>query len=97
MTRTAARTLTVMLQHPQRWVYGYDLMRQADIASGTLYPLLSRLADEGWLETRWEESPLPGRPARHKYRLTSDGRAAARAALENVRPAWVANLQLEVR
>ena len=41
-----------------------DLSKLTHIKSGTLYPLLSRLHDEGWLETRWEESPDPGRPPR---------------------------------
>lgn len=62
------------------WRHGYDLSRETGLKSGTLYPLLIRLTDRGWLETRWEDSPEPGRPPRHLYRLTAEGRAQALAA-----------------
>ena len=56
------------------WRHGYDLMAQAGVKSGTLYPLLMRLEAQGLLEARWMESPQPGRPPRHVYRLTTAGR-----------------------
>jgi DNA-binding PadR family transcriptional regulator len=59
-------------------------MKAADIASGTLYPLLDRLLGDQWLETRWEDSPLAGRPPRHLYRLTAHGRSEARRALKSL-------------
>jgi DNA-binding PadR family transcriptional regulator len=45
-----------------------------------MYPILMRLADRGLLETSWETERVPGRPARHLYRLTGAGRAYAGAA-----------------
>lgn len=89
LTRTTTRTLVALLETPGRWHYGYDLMRIAGLSSGTLYPLLARLADDGWLESRWEESELPGRPPRQLYRLTATGRMQARQALERARPSWL--------
>ena len=56
------------------WRHGYDLMTQAGVKSGTLYPLLMRLEAQGLLEARWVESPQTGRPPRHVYRLTQAGR-----------------------
>jgi DNA-binding PadR family transcriptional regulator len=58
---------------PTHWWYGYDVARRTGLSSGTLYPLLARLADRSYLETRWESDPPPGRPPRHLYRLTADG------------------------
>jgi PadR family transcriptional regulator, regulatory protein PadR len=55
------------------WSYGYDLSRVTSLKSGTLYPMLARLAERGLLETAWEQAPPPGRPARHLYRLSADG------------------------
>lgn len=46
-------------------------------AEGTLYPLLARLRQRGWVETTWQESPLG--PPRRYYALTRDGRAALAA------------------
>ena len=56
------------------WRHGYDILVQAGVKSGTLYPLLMRLEAQGLLEARWVESPQPGRPPRHVYRLTAAGR-----------------------
>lgn len=42
------------------------------VVEGTLYPLLNRFKDEGYLEYYWEESA--GGPPRKYYRLTSKGR-----------------------
>ena len=70
--------LSALLAEPADWQYGYDLSKQTGLQSGTLYPLLIRLADQGWLETEWRPSEIPGRPPRHVYRLTAEGIAAAR-------------------
>jgi PadR family transcriptional regulator PadR len=69
--------LRQLVQGAQDWHYGYDLSRSTGLKSGTLYPILIRLAERGWLETRWAEPERTGRPARHLYRLTTDGMAAA--------------------
>jgi len=83
------RALVVFLEAPRSWQYGYDIMKVADLSSGTLYPLLARLAEDGWLESRWEESEFPGRPPRQLYRLTSTGRMRARRAVERARASWL--------
>jgi PadR family transcriptional regulator, regulatory protein PadR len=69
--------LEAFLDHPAEWKYGYDLSRSTGLKSGTLYPLLIRLADRKLLETAWEASD-PGRPPRHMYRFTPDGLQFAR-------------------
>jgi DNA-binding PadR family transcriptional regulator len=64
------------------WSYGYDLSKLTGLKSGTLYPILTRLHDEGWLENKWEQSREQGRPPRHLYRLTAAGSSAASKALK---------------
>ena len=83
------RTLLAFLEAPGSWRYGYDLMKVADLSSGTLYPLLGRLTEDGWLESRWQESEFPGRPPRQLYRLTATGRVRARTAVERARASWL--------
>jgi len=46
---------------------------EVHLKSGSLYPILVRLADRGLLETSWEPG-AGSRPPRHLYRLTGDGR-----------------------
>jgi DNA-binding PadR family transcriptional regulator len=83
------RTLLAFLDAPRSWRYGYDLMKDSGLSSGTLYPLLARLNDHGWLESRWEDSDFSGRPPRQLYRLTATGRLRARQALERARASWL--------
>lgn len=71
--------LLKLLSDPDRWHYGYDVVQDLDMPSGTVYPILMRLHERDVLETRWEESPIEGRPRRHMYRLTRDGRSWARS------------------
>lgn len=73
--------LATLLAEPGEWRYGYDLSRYTNLKSGTLYPILMRLAERSWLETRWEHTDGSGKP-RHMYRLTAEGRRAARKTLE---------------
>jgi len=71
--------LSVRAQH---WRYGYDLMKETGLQSGTLYPLLMRMTDQGLIEAEWHPPERPGRPARHAYRLTAAGVALAHAAVD---------------
>jgi DNA-binding PadR family transcriptional regulator len=74
---------------PREWRYGYDMMKETGLLSGTLYPLLMRMTEQGLVEAEWREPAQAGRPARHAYRLTAAGLALARAAPEEERPAGV--------
>jgi PadR family transcriptional regulator len=65
--------LRALAADPARWRYGYDLATEVHLKSGSLYPILVRLADRGLLETSWEPG-VDSRPPRHLYRLTSAGR-----------------------
>jgi len=94
--RLSPQTLQVLgsfSQKPSRWRYGYELSRETGLKSGTLYPILMRLAKHELLETRWEQTEQ-GVPPRHTYRLTSKGielarseRVAARKPLATRKPA----------
>lgn len=80
-TRTV---LEAFLRSPARWRHGYDLALETGLRSGSLYPILMRLADQEWLEHRWED-PTASRRPRHLYRLTARGKAEARALLAEAR------------
>ena len=72
--------LAALCAEPVGWRHGYGIAKDTGLKSGSLYPILIRLAERGLVEARWEEQPA-GRPRRHLYRLTPDGLARARAAL----------------
>jgi PadR family transcriptional regulator, regulatory protein PadR len=80
----ALSVLMVLCAEPRAWRHGYDIARDTGLKSGTLYPILIRLADRGWLEACWEEEQPAGRPRRHLYRLTSEGVAVGGEAFAEV-------------
>src|SRR5579864_417267 len=73
--------LVALAEQPSAWQHGYALAQLTGLKSGTLYPILIRLADRGLVEACWQEDPVPGRPRRHLYRLTASGLASATTAL----------------
>ncbi len=78
--------LAVLCAQPSAWQHGYAIARDTGLKSGTLYPILIRLAGRGLMEARWEEEQPAGRPRRHLYRLTPEGLASATAALADEVP-----------
>ena len=79
--RLSPQTLRVLerfVDRPTAWRYGYELSRETGLKSGTLYPILMRLAKFSLLETKWVTTE-DGVPPRHTYRLTPKGTELARA------------------
>jgi len=65
-----------ILSHDE--MYTSDLLAalkeaQLLVVEGTIYPLLSRLKNEGLLKYRWEESPTG--PPRKYFSLTEEGKS----------------------
>jgi DNA-binding PadR family transcriptional regulator len=52
VTVPVAKVLAALLAEPGGEHYGVQLMQQAGVASGTLYPMLARLQAAGWLTGR---------------------------------------------
>ena len=73
--------LAALSQQPSEWQHGYVLAKLTGLKSGTLYPILFRLADRGLVEACWQDEPEPGQPRRHLYRLTAAGLASATGAV----------------
>lgn len=77
----AIAVLQALAERQRKWSYGLEIAAATGLASGSLYPILIRMADRGQLESRWLEPERVGRPPRHAYRITGEGRAALNAAL----------------
>src|SRR5207248_7806547 len=96
--RSSPQTLLVLKALSETsapWHYGYGLSQITGLKSGTLYPILARLSDSRWLETKWEPSSEPGRPARHLYRLTALGQCEAKKLIAQRCRARTARLAYE--
>jgi PadR family transcriptional regulator, regulatory protein PadR len=81
MTGPLERVLRAFLADPAAPRYGYDLMKAAGLQSGTLYPLLGRLAEEKLVTSAWETPQQEGQRPRRYYTLTGEGVRVARLEL----------------
>jgi DNA-binding PadR family transcriptional regulator len=70
-------------------LYGLDLMHRTGLYSGTLYPILARLEQAGWVEGSWQDAgpAASGVRRRRGYRLTAMGALAARRVIIDLAPA----------
>ncbi|NNN31886.1 PadR family transcriptional regulator [Streptomyces sp. S3(2020)] len=83
LTRPTVEVIKVLLASPpEAPAWGLKICEAADLGSGTVYPILERLAKQGWITSFEETAPHPGRPARRYYELTAAGRIAVNSALE---------------
>lgn len=79
LTKPLVTVLELLLDADDDGCYGFEIIEQGKLGAGTVYPMLTRLEDSGWIESRWEEidAAAAGRPARRYYKLTPTGRAEA--------------------
>jgi PadR family transcriptional regulator, regulatory protein PadR len=90
LKKGSAELLILSLVEP-RARHGYEISKLIEQRSGgrlrfkvaSLYPLLYRLEERGWIAGRWVEKP--GQRRRRFYRLTADGRRVLAAQRANWR------------
>ncbi|MCZ4101067.1 PadR family transcriptional regulator [Streptomyces sp. H39-C1] len=81
LTPQLERVLRVFLEDTAAPQYGYSLMKAAKLASGTLYPILTRLETEGVVTSQWETPTKESQRPRKYYQLTGEGIRVARVEL----------------
>jgi DNA-binding PadR family transcriptional regulator len=86
ITAPTLKVLRAFMTRPDDGLSGADIGRQTKLGSGTLYPILLRLEQAGWLDSHWEdETPqVLERPRRRFYRLTGLGAKKAKSAFLEV-------------
>ena len=88
MTRLGTAQLKVLEAIASGTGYGFDIMDHTGLASGSVYPALSRLERIGLVRSRWEDAALARRekrPPRRYYEISASGRAALSSALAEAR------------
>lgn len=87
------RVLSLFADASSQELSGADVHRLTGLASGTLYPILMRFEQAGWLESRWEEVDprQAGRPRKRFYRITGSGVRSFQELVDEILPevrAW---------
>jgi DNA-binding PadR family transcriptional regulator len=77
------KVLRAFLDDPAGQAYGLELIDRTGVKAGALYPILSRLEDQGWVRGEWEviDEAVAGRRRRRYYRLTDSGAQYAHQVL----------------
>lgn len=85
LTTQTLKVLGTLLNNRPDALSGADIGRTTRLQSGTLYPILLRLEQAGWVESYWEsETPQElGRPRRRFYQLTAVGARTAKAGIRD--------------
>jgi PadR family transcriptional regulator PadR len=81
VTTQTLKVLAALMECSQEGLSGAQIARTTQLASGTLYPILMRLEQAGWLESQWEagDPHTLGRPRRRFYWVTGLGESKAKA------------------
>lgn len=75
ITPTTDKVLQAFCADTDKEVSGIEIIRLFDLFPGTVYPILRRLKNAGWLDSRWEDvDPVTGgKPRQQFYRITPYG------------------------
>jgi len=71
--RMTYATALVLQALDRRHRYGFDIIDATNLRSGTVYPLLRRLEEAGFIKSKWEHVAIArsgNRPPRKYYELT---------------------------
>jgi PadR family transcriptional regulator, regulatory protein PadR len=79
-----SHTAAIILQSIEAGhVYGFSVIEQTGLPSGTVYPALRRLEREGLIRSQWESEKIAEtdqRPPRKYYRITRSGKLTLEAS-----------------
>jgi PadR family transcriptional regulator PadR len=82
ITGPLLKVLRVLDESAPEPAYGLEILRKTGLSSGTLYPILDRLAAEGWVIGKWEpDDASPKGPRRRFYGFTRKGSIEVRNIL----------------
>lgn len=65
--------LDVLLMNSASWMYGLEIAKLTMLKSGSLYPILIRCAERGFVDAKWVDPIETGRPPRHAYKIRPEG------------------------
>jgi PadR family transcriptional regulator, regulatory protein PadR len=90
VTNPLLDVLEVLLEafdNDRQELHGWAIKEDAARSGPTVYGVLDRLEDAGWITSRWEDhNSQPNKPRRRFYRLTPTGVVSAARLLTARRP-----------
>lgn len=83
LPRVTPATVDVLrlLVEAERAVWGLQIVKSTGRPSGSVYPILDRLEQLGWVGSNWEDDSTRQGPRRRYYQLEDDAREFAAQAI----------------
>ena len=83
LSRITPATIDVLkvLDNSAEPSWGLLVIKQSGRPAGSVYPILERLEQSGWVASTWEDDTARSGPRRRYYDLTDEGATAARSAI----------------
>lgn len=84
VTLQTLQVLRALLNDASCQHYGLEIAKQAELPTGSIYPILARLEAAGWVTSAWEDidEAAVGRRRRRYYTLTGNGAELARMHIQ---------------
>ncbi len=91
LTQQTLKVLGTLMSEQLRELSGAEIAKSTHLSSGTLYPILYRLEEFGWLDSRWETGDPTAlrRPRRRYYRITGEGAKRVQDVVRELTPTTV--------
>ena len=88
LTQQTLKVLGALISGRVRELSGADIAKSTQLSSGTLYPILYRLEQVGWVKSNWEvgDPALLRRPRRRYYRVTAEGARRVKEVVRELTP-----------
>jgi DNA-binding PadR family transcriptional regulator len=88
-TKTTIAVVRALFTLPESERHGFGIALASSCRAGTVYKILDRLMEDGWLSFRWEPNPNDKNPPRKVFSFTERGGREASAFLRSIDPVLV--------
>ncbi|MEU6102740.1 PadR family transcriptional regulator [Streptomyces flaveolus] len=85
-TKTTVAVVRALFALPEAERHGFGIALASKCKAGTVYKILDRLMEDGWLTFRWEPNINEKNPPRKVFRFTEKGGREAAAFLRGLDP-----------
>ncbi|MNW51968.1 Transcriptional regulator PadR-like family protein [compost metagenome] len=84
-TPATAAVIGALMESPEA-IWGLQIVKMTGLKTGTVYPILERLEDAGWITSEWDTDLSRKGPRRRYFKLEAEAVAYAQEYVTNQKP-----------
>ncbi len=86
VTEPTLLVIKALISQSESSTWGLEIVRATNLKSGTVYPILERLEELGWVTSEWESDSQRNGPRRKLYRLANEAMNSAQDLIAQRNP-----------